>query len=55
MENRINVKDKREITNHREVVKEEVIKLQPNTRNEDTDQEGNGKQSGRETVMYIGN
>jgi polyribonucleotide nucleotidyltransferase len=30
MENRINVKDKREITNHREVVKEEVIKL-PNS------------------------
>jgi polyribonucleotide nucleotidyltransferase len=55
MENRINVRDKREITNHRDVVKEEVIKLQPNTRNEDTDQEGNGKQSGRETVMYIGN
>ena len=37
MENRINVRDKREITNLREVDKEEVTKLQPNTRNEDTD------------------
>ena len=53
MENRINVRDKREITNHREVVKEEVTKLQSNTRNEDTDQEGNGKQSGQETVTSV--
>jgi hypothetical protein len=47
MENRINVRDKREITNLREVGKEEVTKLQPNTRNEDTDKEGNGKQSAK--------
>lgn len=53
MENRINVRDKREITNLREVGKEEVTKLQPNTRNEDTDQEGNGKQSGQETVTSV--
>jgi hypothetical protein len=32
---------------------EEVTKLQSNTRNEDTDQEGNGKQSGQETVTSV--
>ena len=53
MENRINVRDKREITNLREVGKEEVTKLQPNTRNEDTDQEGNDKQTGQETVTSV--
>jgi len=41
------------ITSLREVVKEEVTKLQPNTRNEDTDQEGNGKQSGQDTVTSV--
>jgi hypothetical protein len=53
MENRINVRDKREITNLREVGKEEVTKLQPNTRNEDTGQEGNDKQTGQETVTSV--
>jgi hypothetical protein len=49
----INAREKREITNHREKVQEEVTKLQSNTRNEDTDQEGNGKQSGQETVTSV--
>ena len=53
MENRINVRDEREITNLRKVVQEEITKLQPNTRNEDTDKEENGKQSGQDTVTSV--